>query len=242
MKKKQSPVTLATLILAGITFCLMTVSAILFIKEPLQVLQFLPLYISLCVMFFQSRVSRIGPLIGSLNSILYGIVYIYCGIYASAASALLFSFPLQMITFLLWRKSPWENSTVFRRMKGWQRGLLALGLVAVWGVSVLLFNAMGSNYTLPDAASLVLGTASTVLMMLSFVEYTYLNLLSGCFTIVLYCLMIAQTPERTPFLIYAVYSLFCIAMAAIRVHQLYRAQQAARHTALREEAEKEPVQ
>lgn len=240
MKTSFSKATQATLILAGATFCLMTLSAVLLIKEPLKVLQFLPLYISLCVMFLQSRVSRMGPFVGSLNSVLYGVVFIYCGIYASAASALLFSFPLQLLTFLRWRKSPWENSTVFRRMKGWQRGLLALGLAGVWGGAVLLFRAVGSSYALPDTAGLVLGTASTVLMMLSFLEYIYLQLLSGCVSVLLYSLMIAQTPELLPFLIYAVYSLFCMGMAAVRVHQLYRAQQATRKVVLQPE-EKEPV-
>ena len=52
----------------------------------------IPLFVSLFVMAFQSEANRVGALIGSINSLIYTVAYVYMGVYASAASAILFSF------------------------------------------------------------------------------------------------------------------------------------------------------
>ena len=41
----------------------------------------IPLFISLFVMAFQSEANRLGPLMGSINSLLYAGCYIYMGVY-----------------------------------------------------------------------------------------------------------------------------------------------------------------
>ena len=40
----------------------------------------IPLFVSLFVMAFQSEANRVGPLIGSINSIIYAAAYIYMGV------------------------------------------------------------------------------------------------------------------------------------------------------------------
>lgn len=75
----------------GITAVGITVSGI-YTRQA--VLNILPLYVSLVIGMLQSRVNRFASLMGSLNSVLYGVVYIYFNLYGSALSALLFSCPI----------------------------------------------------------------------------------------------------------------------------------------------------
>ena len=81
----------------GITGVLITIAGVYYKQDFLRIL---PLYISLIIASLQSRVNRYASLLGSINSLLYGAVYIFYGIYASAISAFLFSFPIQMLTFI----------------------------------------------------------------------------------------------------------------------------------------------
>ena len=76
----------------------------------------IPLFISLFVMAFQSEANRIGPLMGSMNSLLYAGCYIYMGVYLSAVQALLLSFPIQLITFFRWKKNAYKKTAVFKKM------------------------------------------------------------------------------------------------------------------------------
>ena len=64
-----------------------------------------PLFVSLFVMAFQSEANKLGPLMVSINSLIYAADYLYMGIYGSAASALFFSFPIQLTTFFRWKKN-----------------------------------------------------------------------------------------------------------------------------------------
>ena len=89
-------------ILMGCTAVLITVAGLFYQQSFLRIL---PLYISLVVGMLQSRVNRYSYLIGSMNSLLYGVVYFYYNLYASAFSALLFSFPIQLLTFIRWNKN-----------------------------------------------------------------------------------------------------------------------------------------
>ena len=75
----------------------------------------IPLFISLFVMSFQSEANRIGPLLGAINSLIYTAAYLYMGIYLSAVSAVLFSFPFQLMTFIRWSKNAYK-----KRLPFWQ--------------------------------------------------------------------------------------------------------------------------
>ena len=79
------------------TGVLITVTGVYFNQSFLRIL---PLYNSLVIASLQSRVNRYSNLLGSINSLLYTVVYFHYNLYASALSALLFSFPMQMITFI----------------------------------------------------------------------------------------------------------------------------------------------
>jgi len=90
----------------------------------------IPLFVSLFVMAFQSEANRVGALIGAVNSLIYTATYMYMGVYASAASALLFSFPIQLGTFFSWKKKAYKNTAVFKKMSNKARAVFTLAVLA----------------------------------------------------------------------------------------------------------------
>ena len=140
--QKSTKDNLPFYVLMAITFVLLTIARF-YCKQPL--LRTLPLYISLVVGFLQSRVNRYAPLIGGFNSLLYAYVYYYFGLMAMAAYALLFSCPLQLITFLQWHKRAYKHSTVFRCMTTKQRIWTTTICIACWLVTYAILKAIGSS-------------------------------------------------------------------------------------------------
>lgn len=209
-------------ILMGVTAVLITVTGIYYKQNFLLIL---PLYISLAVGMLQSRVNRYAALIGSLNSLLYGAVYIYFNIYGSAFSAFFFSFPIQLLTFIRWNKNKWEQSTVLHKLNSKQRLLLllvfAVALVGMWIVLPLI----GSQYVFLDSVTTLLGIVIYFMTMFAFIEYTFLMLINGVLGIILYITMLNSTPDIATHLIFSVYSFICIAFAFFRAKKLYNQQQ-----------------
>jgi len=189
-------------------------------------LQILPLYVSLIIGMLQSRVSRFASLLGSINSIFYAAVYFIFNIYGSAFSALFFSCPIQILTFIRWNKHKRGGSTELRQMTAKQRTLLSLvfaaALVAMWFVLPLL----GSEYVFLDSATTLLGIVIYFTTMFAYVEYTTLMLINGVIGIALYIQMLGDKPEIATHLIFSVYSLICVIFAFFEARKLYKNQQA----------------
>lgn len=221
-KKKFSKKDIFIFVIMAITAVLITASAVYYKQSVLRIF---PLYISLFIAMLQSRVNRFASFLGSFNSILYGVVYFYYAIYASALSAVLFSFPIQLLTFIRWNKNKWEHSTVLRKLTAKQRILLILGcaaaLVAMWVGLPLI----GSQYVFLDSLTNIIGIVIYFLTMFAFVEYTFLMIINGVIGIALYVQMLDATPEMMPFLIFSVYSFICITLAFFQARKLYKTQQ-----------------
>lgn len=213
---------LSSFILIGCTAILITITGIYFKQSFFRML---PLYISLMVAQLQSRVNRYGSLLGSMNSLIYAAVYVYYALYGSVLSALLVSFPIQLLTFIRWNKNKWEQSTVLKRMKPKYLILLlllfAVVLIVMWWALPLL----GAQYVFLDSTATVLGTLTSFLTMFAFVEYTFF-MVAGCvLNLVLYIQMLQDSPETITFLVFGVYSLICAVIGAVRATKLYKSQQ-----------------
>lgn len=211
------------LIFMGCTAVLITAAGIYFHQSFLRIL---PLYISLVVGLLQSRINRFASLLGSINSLLYGVVYIYYNLYGSAFSALLFSFPIQLLTFIRWNKNKWEHSTVLRKLSTKQRILILLGYIVALAVMWIILPLIGSQYVFLDSVTNLLGILIYFLTMFAFVEYTFLMVINGIIGTALYITMLGDTPEITTYLIYSVYSFVCIVVAFFQARKLYDSQQA----------------
>lgn len=209
-------------ILMVCTAVLITAAGICFHQSFLRIL---PLYISLIISLLQSRVNRYASLIGSINSLLYGAVYIYYILYGSAFSAILFSFPIQLLTFIRWNKNKWEHSTVLRKLSSKQRILILAGFIIALAAMWILLPLIGSQYVFLDSVTNLLGILIYFLTMFAFVEYTFLMIVNGVIGTALYITMLPNAPEMTTYLIYSIFSFICTVFAFFQAKKLYDSQQ-----------------
>lgn len=210
-------------VLMGCTAVLITAAGIYFKQDFLNIL---PLYISLIIGMLQSRVNRYANLMGSINSLLYGAVYFYYNLYGSSFSAILFSFPIQLLTFIRWNKNKWEHSTKLCKLSGKQRLLILTGFIAALVAMWIILPLIGSQYVFLDSLTNLLGILIYFLTMFAYVEYTFLMIINGIIGIALYITMLPETPEMATYLIFSVYSFICIIFAFIKARKLYDRQQA----------------
>lgn len=185
----------------------------------------IPLFISLFVMAFQSEANKLGPLIGSINSIIYTVAYIYMGVYASAASAILFSFPIQLMTFFRWKKNAYKKTAIFRKMTTKMRIFWGALFLVAWGILAGVFMHLDYEYAILDSCTLLFGFVIPVLTMLAYIEYTYLWIVQCVLGVFLNIQMVINDPKETTYLIYGVYALYCVIGAFISVQKFYKEQQ-----------------
>ena len=185
----------------------------------------IPLFISLFVMAFQADANRFGALAGAVNSIIYTVAYMYMGVYASAASALLFSFPIQLMTFFSWRKRAYKNTVVFKKMSKNQRGIFFSGIVLLWAALALVLQYLKYEYAIFDSITFLLGFIVPIMTMLAYIEYTYLWIVQAAVGLLLNIQMVVNDYRQTTYLIYGVYALYCVICAFITVHKFYKEQQ-----------------
>lgn len=206
----------------GLTFILIVAAGIAFEQ---QLIRMLPLIISLFVMLFQAEANRYSYIAGSLNSLLYAYVYFILGLYASAASALFFSFPVQILTFLSWNKHTYEKSTVFKKISNKSGFNLGVGFVLLWLAVFVALKFFGSDYAVLDNLASLLNVLVSILTMMAYIEYSYLWLISSFINIILNLQVALSDPAQISYVIYAVYCMWCTVIAFINVQKLYKIQQ-----------------
>ena len=211
-------------IIIAITGVAILVAGILYKQEFFLMI---PLFVSLFVMSFQSEANRLGPLIGSINSLIYTAAYIYMGVYASAASAILFSFPIQLMTFFRWKKNAYKKTktVVFRKMTTKMLIVWSGLFLVAWGVIAGIFMHLDYEYAILDSCTLLFGFVIPVLTMLAYIEYTYLWIVQCILGVFLNIQMVVNDPKETTYLIYGVYALYCVIGAFINVQKFYKEQQ-----------------
>ena len=211
-------------IIIAVTFCLILVSGILTRQNPLFMI---PLFVSLGVMALQADVNRTAYLIGGINACICGIVYICMGLYASAASALLFSSPLQLVTFLNWKRKAYGKATIFKKLTIKARIILASCAVLGFFIQQFVLTQLGSDYAILDNIASLVGIASSILSLLGYIEYIYLQILGTVLTIALNVQVTMTNPAHSTYLIYSLYCIYCLVLAFSNVRKLYKEQQEA---------------
>ncbi len=223
MKNKLTKKDIFVFILMGCTAVLITVAGVYFKQSFLRIL---PLYVSLIIAMLQSRVNRYASLMGSINSLLYGAVYFYYNLYGAAFSAILFSCPIQLLTFIRWNKNKWEHSTVLKKLPNKYRLLILIGFVVALAAMWFVLPLLGSEYVFLDSVTTLLGIVIYFMTMFAYFEYTFLMIINGIITIILYITMLEATPETATYLIFSVYSFICITLSFFQAKKLYNSQQA----------------
>ena len=213
----------ALFIMIAVTAVAITASAIIFKQPPFRVL---PLYNSLIIMAMNARANRFALIYGGVNSILYALVDVGYGLYGSAAYAMLVSFPIQIVTFILYNRRKYGNSTLYRKMPWLWRGVTAVGFGVCWVGVILVLRALGGSHTVLDTTVTLFGFLITGLTMFAFIEAPILNIVSSLVSIALnVSIVVGGAYDRTSYLIYSVYCIICVVLGAIRTVKLYKEQQ-----------------
>ncbi len=204
-------------ILMAITAIGITVTAIVFKQLFLNIL---PLYISLFVWMFQSKLSRYAFVVGAVNALLYAFYYFRSHLYVSAIYAVLFSFVMQVISYFMWKRRPSENnSTVFRSLTKKQIILGLLVIVAVWLVIAFFLSKTDSKHQFLDVFISILGILGTFLCMLAYAEYVPVSILTGVVDLILSFALMLDNKAQSTYFIFNIYSLICrlIAMKNMKI-------------------------
>ncbi len=205
-----------------------TVTAILFNASPINIL---PLYNSLIIMALSARANRYSLLYGGANSILYAYVNYTFDLKGQALSCLLFSFPVQMITFVLYTRRKYGASTLFRKMSWRWRGVVAVGFALCWAGTIAVLALLGGDYVLMDTTITLFSILIPLLAMFAFVEAPVLNMLNSAISLGQFVMMMTDGHlDRMPYLIFNVYSTTCVVIGALRTLSLYREQQSGKTT------------
>ena len=207
----------------ALTTILVTVTGIIYHQAVFRIL---PLYISIIISILQSKVNRNASLIGGLNSILYACVDWHYGLYAISASDLLVSCPFQLATFILWSRRSYKHSTLLRSMSGRQRVLAAILCLLVWLAVFFTLRYMHSNYQIIDSSMTLFGLLIYVLTLFAFVEYTWLMIPLGVLGVYTNTIVMMDSLDRMPFLVFSIFSLYCQVLAFFQARRLYAEQQA----------------
>lgn len=210
------------ILLMLVTAVLITVTGIIYEQKFFVVL---PIYVSLFVGLLQTTANRYSLLIGSFNSIIYTVTYVYLGLYATAVSTFFFSCIVQFMTFVLWNKRKYAHSTKFRKLSNKYRVILAVGILVASVAVCFWLDKIGSVYQVLDSLSAVMGAVLPVLTLFAFIEYSWLMLPSGVIVILLYASMLTNNPAQITHVIFSVYSLICVTRGFLSVRRLYKEQQ-----------------
>lgn len=205
-------------VLIAITAVAITVAAVL---TGCPIYRIVPLYVSLFVMYLQTKASRFSFLLGGCNAAYYAAVYAFLGLYGMALYSVLVASPIQIVTYIRWKKRAYKYSALLKRLT-WKQRIMAVAVFAgVWGILYVLLSSLGSGYLVLDNTVSVIGVASNVASLLYLIEFPYVQCLSLVLNIVLYMQMVQTDPMQWTFLIYTVYALICALISAVYMQKLY---------------------
>ena len=223
VNSKKFFITLVTLTVVGIIAS--STAVFIYSKDPMDLLEVSPLFVSIVIMRFNSRAMRIGLLMGGINSILYAVVYYSMGYFSNALSCIVISFPIQIMTFILWSRRKSGLTTKFRNFTRKQRLLLYAGFIAVYIPWLIIDIKIGAASPIFDAATSLLGFISPFITAFAFIDYTYLSFAGCVLSVLMHAMNIAGDPAQIPFLIYSIYSTICTVICIFNVRALYLTQQ-----------------
>lgn len=185
------------------------------------VLTYISLLISMAVMFLQSKVNRYAFLIGALNSILYAVAYVKMQLYATALYALAFSCPLQLITFFNWNRYTNENRTRLREMLLKTRFKTLACIVGGFVLFYIIFRKMNSQYLFWDNCISILGIITSIICMLRFKEYIFLQILSNMVSLLTFITMLESDPSRIIWVVNCINAIIssCIAFKNMKLNK-----------------------
>ena len=186
----------------------------------------LPTLVTLVVLIMSVRANRYAFLVGASNSVLYAIAYVIEGVYFSAASALLVSMPIQIISFFVWSNhKDGKTKSKLICMKWWQLLLSILVTFPAWAGCYFGLGAFfEGNMAILDSLCFVLGVIISLLVAFRFIEGQYFNIISCIIALVMWIFICIKNPSNVNFLIISCYNLFRTVQGAVNWTLIYKRQ------------------
>ena len=207
MDEKKSKFNIDYIIVAVYTVTL-TVLSILFKQMFIKVL---PCYISLVVMLLQARANKYCFLLGALNSVIYAVGYYFEKVYGSLAEALVLSFPIQMITFFVWKRNEGKSQSKTRNLTLKQALITVASFIVVWVGMYFVFKAIGDSSPILDNSIFVLSLVIYVYTLFGIVESRLLLIVSCCISLTMWTIKTFYDIKSITYVLLSVYNLYmCI--------------------------------
>lgn len=208
------------------------------IKEKSHPICVWPLINSLLIMILSMRAYRIAHLLGSINCLIYTVGFLIVGVYGSLISTLFVSFPVQLATFFMWGKRKYKKATMFRKLPIIWEIVLTVGIVGACVVGALVLgNVEGAKQSTLDSICMVLGIIIPFMSMFALVETIVFDIINTTVALVMWILIIVDDPMQAPYLVSAIFNLYCVCFRAIKWVQLYVTQQKEKNKAQLEKNE-----
>lgn len=205
-----------------VLICVTAVSiAVAAVLTGCPVYRVIPLFVSLFVMYLQTKASRFSFLLGGCNAAYYGVVYAALGLYGMGIYSILVACPIQIFTYIRWKKRMVANSTVLKSLTAKQRILCVVGFCVAWVALYFALSFFGSAYLILDNSVTLISVCANVASLMYLIEFPYIQCVSYVVNIALYIQMIRDDPGQWTFLIYAVYALICVVISAVYMQKLY---------------------
>ena len=178
----------------------------------------LPTLITLAVQLLNVRVNRYAFLLGGINAVIYGIVYLTEGLYFSMISALALSAPIQLYAFINWGKNRTSNAKNELRFLSLKQRIWVIGIILCgWGICYFGLSGLfaTARMPLPDTLIFSIGITVSVLAAMRYVDSQYINICSCTISIIMWSIICASEPENINYLIISFYNTFMIIKASV---------------------------
>lgn len=199
------------------------------ISREQSFLKTLPTLVTLAVQLLLVAANRYAFLVGGINSTIYGAAYFSERLYFSAASAILWSAPIQLITFFNWGRHKAEGHQASLKILSWRARCL-VGAAVLGGFLICRFALApcfaGAAYPTLDALCFTLGIVVAILSAMRYVESQYISAVSCMIALGMWICIAVESPMNYNYVVISVYSCFRITEAAVRWTGTYRRQKA----------------
>ena len=217
-------------VLLGSAFVAILVIGII---EKQDVIKIIPALFGLIVYMLASKAFRIAYIFGAINSALYSIGYFMMGLYGNAFVNLVLYVPLQIFTFLQWRKKKYKQATEFKRLPVKYEILLFAGAVVAWGICWFVLTLIPGSSSVPafDAIGTILGPITAVITMFALMETIGYELIASGSGIVMWIILITTSAMNgegladITYLISNCFTVYCQICKTFTWTKLYKEQQ-----------------
>lgn len=208
------------------TFALMLVCGIVTHQKFIKLL---PSLISLIVIYLVSKANRFNFLLGACNAGIYCIGYFMEGLYASIVSSVAISLPIQIASFITWKRNS-ENASEPQstQMKSFPKIVLlgiTIGLIVLAIGFYFIFSSLeGAKMQGLDVSLLVVGTAASIFMMLRYYEAIYFYLANAILNFIMWLIIVIGNISNINYLISAVYTVVSSVIACYNWRKIFKMQ------------------